>query len=1548
MEVSLNFQGFRDPPTRCPSQLPERLSSPLPHLACFHLPWPHSRRAAGPCPGPPDPGARIPAGPAQPDQPSPASSLAGSRPSSLPRDLATDRRWDPRRQKAPMAAPAEPCAGQGVWNQTEPEPAATSLLSLCFLRTAGVWVPPMYLWVLGPIYLLFIHHHGRGYLRMSPLFKAKMVLGFTLIVLCTSSVAVALWKIQQGTPEAPEFLIHPTVWLTTMSFAVFLIHTERKKGVQSSGVLFGYWLLCFVLPATNAAQQASGAGFQSDPVRHLSTYLCLSLVVAQFVLSCLADQPPFFPEDPQQSNPCPETGAAFPSKATFWWVSGLVWRGYRRPLRPKDLWSLGRENSSEELVSRLEKEWMRNRSAARRHNKAIAFKRKGGSGMEAPETEPFLRQEGSQWRPLLKAIWQVFHSTFLLGTLSLIISDVFRFTVPKLLSLFLEFIGDPKPPAWKGYLLAVLMFLSACLQTLFEQQNMYRLKVLQMRLRSAITGLVYRKVLALSSGSRKASAVGDVVNLVSVDVQRLTESVLYLNGLWLPLVWIVVCFVYLWQLLGPSALTAIAVFLSLLPLNFFITKKRNHHQEEQMRQKDSRARLTSSILRNSKTIKFHGWEGAFLERVLGIRGQELGALRTSGLLFSVSLVSFQVSTFLVALVVFAVHTLVAENAMDAEKAFVTLTVLNILNKAQAFLPFSIHSLVQARVSFDRLVTFLCLEEVDPGAVDSSSSGSTAGKDCITIHSATFAWSQESPPCLHRINLTVPQGCLLAVVGPVGAGKSSLLSALLGELSKVEGFVSIEGAVAYVPQEAWVQNTSVVENVCFGQELDPPWLERVLEACALQPDVDSFPEGVHTSIGEQTRILVTHALHILPQADWIIVLANGAIAEMGSYQELLQRKGALMCLLDQARQPGDTGEGETEPGTSTKDPRGTSAGRRPELRRERSIKSVPEKDRTTSEAQTEVPLDDPDRAGWPAGKDSIQYGRVKATVHLAYLRAVGTPLCLYALFLFLCQQVASFCRGYWLSLWADDPAVGGQQTQAALRGGIFGLLGCLQAIGLFASMAAVLLGGVRASRLLFQRLLWDVVRSPISFFERTPIGNLLNRFSKETDTVDVDIPDKLRSLLMYAFGLLEVSLVVAVATPLAIVAILPLFLLYAGFQSLYVVSSCQLRRLESASYSSVCSHMAETFQGSTVVRAFRTQAPFVAQNNARVDESQRISFPRLVADRWLAANVELLGNGLVFAAATCAVLSKAHLSAGLVGFSVSAALQVTQTLQWVVRNWTDLENSIVSVERMQDYAWTPKEASWRLPTCAAQPPWPHGGQIEFRDFGLRYRPELPLAVQGVSFKIHAGEKVGIVGRTGAGKSSLASGLLRLQEAAEGGIWIDGVPIAHVGLHTLRSRISIIPQDPILFPGSLRMNLDLLQEHSDEAIWAALETVQLKALVASLPGQLQYKCADRGEDLSVGQKQLLCLARALLRKTQILILDEATAAVDPGTELQMQAMLGSWFAQCTVLLIAHRLRSVMDCARVLVMDKGQVAESGSPAQLLAQKGLFYRLAQESGLV
>ncbi|KAL6053723.1 hypothetical protein STEG23_018956, partial [Scotinomys teguina] len=548
-----------------------------------------------------------------------------------------------------MAMPGEPCTGLRVWNQTEEEPVAHHLLSLCFLRTAGGWAPPMYLWVLGPIYLFYIHRHGRCYLRMSHLFKGKMVLGFALILLYTFNVAMPLWRIHQGMPQAPESLIHPTVWLTTM-----------RLSCDVCGECGGFPVVC---------------------VGSVEAFLW-----------------------------CGECGGL-----------PVVWRG---------VWRLSCGSFATFLII-----WRKKESASRCYLDtgcllsllpAINFAQQASAGNPRHETEA----------------------------------------------------SFPSKAMFCGF------------WTLFEQQYMYRVKVLQMRLRTAITGLVYRKVLVLSSGSRKSSAAGDVVNLVSVDIQRLTESILYLSS-WLLFLWIIVCFVYLWQLLGPSALTAIAVFLSLLPLNFFITKKRSYHQEEQMRQKASRARLTSSVLRTVRTIKSHGWEQAFLERLLHIRGQELGALKTSTLLFSVSLVSFQVSTFLVALVVFAVHTLVAEdNAMDAEKAFVTLTVLSILNKAQTFLPFSVHCIIQARVSFDRLAAFLCLEEVDPKGMDSSPSRCSS-KDRISVHNGTFAWSQESPPCLHGINLTVPQGCLLAVVGPVGAGKSSLLSALLGELLKVEGSVNIE-------------------------------------------------------------------------------------------------------------------------------------------------------------------------------------------------------------------------------------------------------------------------------------------------------------------------------------------------------------------------------------------------------------------------------------------------------------------------------------------------------------------------------------------------------------------------------------------------------------------------------------------------------------------------------------------------------------------------------------------------------------------------------------
>ncbi|NWW02027.1 MRP1 protein, partial [Oreocharis arfaki] len=1482
------------------------------------------------------------------------------------------------------------------WNQTWP--ASIPEVTWCFESTIIAWIPCAYLWICFPFYYLYLRHRNKGYIRMSHIFKAKMVLGFILVILCFSNVFFMVWEKSQGIPRTSAVFISPAVMGITMVLALFLTQAERMKGIQSSGVLLIYWLLSFVAALvifSSKIQHVLEKGFLEDYFHHVTAYLYAGLVLGELVLFCLVDHPPFFSEADNNPNQCPEASSSFLSKITYWWFSGLLWKGSQQALGVDDLWPVRKQDSSEEIVAWAEREWKKCHSRTQQKTESATFKKgqKTGTGLaEAEETEALLQSKHSQSGPLLKMFWSMFGTYFLLSTACLVICDVFLFSTPKLLSLFLKFIEDQAAPSWLGYFYAFGMFVLGCLQTAFEQRYMYMCLVLGLRLRTAVTGLVYRKILVMSNASRKAATVGEIVNLVSVDVQKLMDLFIYFNGTWLAPIRIIICFVFLWQLLGPSALTAIAVFLFLLPLNFVITKKRSQFQETQMKHKDERAKLTNAILSDIKVIKLYGWEKTFMEKVLGIRKQELQALKRSQILFSASLVSFHSSTFLITFVMFAVYTLVDNtHVLDAEKAFVSLTLINILNTAHSFLPFSINAAVQAKVSLNRLAAFLNLEELNPESSHRSTSG-CGELLCITIRNGTFCWSKETSPCLRSIDLTVPQGSLLAVVGQVGAGKSSLLAALLGELETADGCVAMKDTAAYVPQQAWVLNASVEDNILFGKEMDEAWFNRVTEACALQPDLETFPAGQKSEIGEKginlsggqkqrvnlaravyqkasvyllddplsavdahvgqhifehvlgpngllkdkTRVLVTHAINILPQVDNIVYLVNGMISETGSYQELLQRNGAFAEFLHSHI----TAEEKPCAGFPG-NPDGLESfflGLSVNLKSAVGKETIPVSQDSTSAAAT---------SGGLTKAETTQPGRVSAGVFGAYLKAAGPALSACVVLSFACQQAVAFSRGYWLSLWTDDPVHNGTQQHTELRVGVFGALGVAQALGRFACTAAVLLGGVLASHQLFLQLLSSVMRSPMLFFEQTPIGHLLNRFSRDMDAVDSVIPDKLKSVLGFLFNLLEIYLVIVVATPWAAVAIVPLTVLYAAFQHFYVTTSCQLRRMEAASRSPIYSHISETFQGSSVIRAHKEQQRFISKSNFLVDENQRICFPGAVADRWLAANLEFLGNGIVLAAALFAAMGRTQLSPGTAGFSISYALQITGVLNWMVRSWTEIENNIVSVERVREYLRTPKEAPWTLNGKLQGQVWLTEGRIEFRNYSLYYRPGLESALRRVSVTINGHEKVGITGRTGAGKSSLAVGLLRLVEAAEGAILIDGQDIAQLGLHDLRSKITVVPQDPVLFSGSLRMNLDPLNQYTDADIWTALELTQLKDFVADLPEQLEYKCTDQGENLSTGQKQLVCLARALLRKAKILVLDEATAAVDLDTDVQIQSVLRTQFRDSTVLTIAHRVNTVLACDRILVLENGRIAEFDTPEHLIAQKGLFYRLMEESGL-
>ncbi|XP_063652841.1 multidrug resistance-associated protein 1 isoform X20 [Pan troglodytes] len=1403
-----------------------------------------------------------------------------------------------------------------TWNTSNPD------FTKCFQNTVLVWVPCFYLWACFPFYFLYLSRHDRGYIQMTPLNKTKTLL------------------------------------------ATFLIQLERRKGVQSSGIMLTFWLValvCALAILRSKIMTALKEDAQVDLFRDITFYVYFSLLLIQLVLSCFSDRSPLFSETIHDPNPCPESSASFLSRITFWWITGLIVRGYRQPLEGSDLWSLNKEDTSEQVVPVLVKNWKKECAKTRKQPVKVVYSSKDpaqpkeSSKVDANEEVEALivKSPQKEWNPsLFKVLYKTFGPYFLMSFFFKAIHDLMMFSGPQILKLLIKFVNDTKAPDWQGYFYTVLLFVTACLQTLVLHQYFHICFVSGMRIKTAVIGAVYRKALVITNSARKSSTVGEIVNLMSVDAQRFMDLATYINMIWSAPLQVILALYLLWLNLGPSVLAGVAVMVLMVPINAVMAMKTKTYQVAHMKSKDNRIKLMNEILSGIKVLKLYAWELAFKDKVLAIRQEELKVLKKSAYLSAVGTFTWVCTPFLVALCTFAVYVTIDENnILDAQTAFVSLALFNILRFPLNILPMVISSIVQASVSLKRLRIFLSHEELEPDSIERRPVKDGGGTNSITVRNATFTWARSDPPTLNGITFSIPEGALVAVVGQVGCGKSSLLSALLAEMDKVEGHVAIKGSVAYVPQQAWIQNDSLRENILFGCQLEEPYYRSVIQACALLPDLEILPSGDRTEIGEKgvnlsggqkqrvslaravysnadiylfddplsavdahvgkhifenvigpkgmlknkTRILVTHGMSYLPQVDVIIVMSGGKISEMGSYQELLARDGAFAEFLrtyasTEQEQDAENGvTGVSGPGKEAKQMENgmlvtDSAGK--QLQRQLSSSSsysgdISRHHNSTAELQK---AEAKKEETWKLMEaDKAQTGQVKLSVYWDYMKAIGLFISFLSIFLFMCNHVSALASNYWLSLWTDDPIVNGTQEHTKVRLSVYGALGISQGIAVFGYSMAVSIGGILASRCLHVDLLHSILRSPMSFFERTPSGNLVNRFSKELDTVDSMIPEVIKMFMGSLFNVIGACIVILLATPIAAIIIPPLGLIYFFVQRFYVASSRQLKRLESVSRSPVYSHFNETLLGVSVIRAFEEQERFIHQSDLKVDENQKAYYPSIVANRWLAVRLECVGNCIVLFAALFAVISRHSLSAGLVGLSVSYSLQVTTYLNWLVRMSSEMETNIVAVERLKEYSETEKEAPWQIQETAPPSSWPQVGRVEFRNYCLRYREDLDFVLRHINVTINGGEKVGIVGRTGAGKSSLTLGLFRINESAEGEIIIDGINIAKIGLHDLRFKITIIPQDPVLFSGSLRMNLDPFSQYSDEEVWTSLELAHLKDFVSALPDKLDHECAEGGENL-----------------------------------------------------------------RVIVLDKGEIQEYGAPSDLLQQRGLFYSMAKDAGLV
>uniref|UniRef100_A0A4W5QXV8 ABC-type glutathione-S-conjugate transporter n=1 Tax=Hucho hucho TaxID=62062 RepID=A0A4W5QXV8_9TELE len=1367
----------------------------------------------------------------------------------------------------------------------------------CFQLSVLSWLPCVYLWLACPPYLFYLQRNNMGYIMMSVLNRVKTVFALVLWIVCWTDLFGTFNELHQGDTKPPIYFVTPLVVGITMLLATFLIQFERLRGVQSSGILFIFWflsVLCAIVPFRSKILQAkvrsgyfSCLVFQSeipDKLRFITFYLYFSLVLSQLILSCFKEKPSLFSNVDTDPNPCPQSTAGFLSTMTFWWFTSMAIKGYKNPLEAKDLWSLNKKDSSEEVVPKLLREWdleqIKDRSTQALYSKPPPAGESNHVGGESSpeEVEVLLSKKKTPKKPsFLRSLIKAFGPYFLIGSAYKLLQDLITFVNPQLLSLLISFTKQKDAPTWWGYALAFLMFFTALLQTLILHQHFQYCFVTGMRLRTSIIGAIYRKSLIITNAAKRTSTVGEIVNLMSVDAQRFMDLTTFLNMLWSAPLQIILALYFLWQNLGPSVLAGVAVMILLIPLNAAIAV---------------RTRAYQVYTAPSATLRAYRW-GQGVEVVM------------------------------------------------------MMMMMIVIIKSHLFIKPFLHQLMsqtshQASVSLKRIQDFLSHEELDLESVDRNNTATGKhGHSSVTVVNGKFTWAKQDPPALHNINLMVPQGSLLAVVGHVGCGKSSLVSALLGEMEKLEGHISIRGSVAYVPQQAWIQNATLRDNILFGKAYNEQKYRSCLEACALTPDLEVLPGGDLTEIGEKginlsggqrqrvslaravyneadvyllddplsavdshvakhifdhvigpegalqgkTRILVTHGISFLPQVNNIVVLVEGRVSEMGSYQELLQQNGAFAEFLRNYSLE-DIVEDEAT-GTTT-------------CYYSRVIQNLLFEVRSTADflrlcSERKHAEPDPEKKLPKVEKliqaETTETGRVKSKVFWEYVKAVGPLLTLFICFLYGCQNAAAIGANVWLSQWTNDAAQNMTQENISMRVGVYAALGIAQGILVMVSSFTLAMGNIGAARKLHYALLDNKFHTPQSFFDTTPIGRVINRFSKDIYVIDEALPSTVLMFLGTFFSSLSTMIVIVASTPIFAVVIAPLAFIYIFVQVL---------------------------------------------RDALI--SRNLHYPDVKT---------FIGNCIVLFAALFAVIGKNELNPGLVGLSVSYALMVTMSLNWMVRMTSDLESNIVAVERVKEYSESKTEAPWEVEDKKPSPDWPSQGKVEFLDYSVRYREGLDLVLKNLTLSVRGGEKIGIVGRTGAGKSSMTLCLFRLLEAAGGEITIDGVKISEIGLHDLRSKLTIIPQEPVLFSGSLRMNLDPFDKYNDVEVWKALELSHLNKFVSNQPAKLELECSEGGENLSVGQRQLVCLARALLRKTRILILDEATAAIDLETDDLIQSTIRTEFEDCTVFTIAHRLNTIMDYTRVLVLDKGQVAEFDTPTKLLSKRGIFYGMAKDAGL-
>ena len=1110
---------------------------------------------------------------------------------------------------------------------------------------------------------------------------------------------------------------------------------------------------------------------------------------------------------------------------------------------------------------------------------------------------------------VLKCNWKLLLFSILSGNILVLL----EFSGPVYMEWLIKYIDNSNRTQKEGIILGVSFTIISLLYPIVSSNRGFYNELLTLRIRNAVFNLVYNQTLACSKMPE-----GTGVNLLQVDTAKITRCFSYNGYLFNAPLQIFIAVFLIYRQVGNAVWVGLGTIVFSMFVNFLITGTCKKLNEQVMKIRDNRMDRSTELLCNIKMIKSYCWESSFLTKIQEIRKNELHKTAILNALYSLNIFYFWTLPNIIIVVVLTYYTQVMEKDLDSSKTFVTLTTLLLLQEPLRSIPNLFSSIVQMLVSAKRIQNLINtpkFQKLQPGAKTS-------------LKSCDFAYGDKK--VLKNISLEINDHEFIAIIGPVGSGKSSLLLSLMGEIPLVSGDLSVKDNIAYAPSlDSWLLNASIRDNILMGKEFKEKWYWDVLEACCLLPDIKNLPandltevgeRGINLSGGQKARICLARAVY----ADSDIILLDDPLSSVDNHVAkhifnkcllgLLNNKTRLLVthrhnFLNKVDRVVEMESGE--------------------------IKNIYEGEKFVAEKEPEEneKIEETKKENKLVEDEDREVGEVSREVYLDYNRFSGSYIWIIIAILAMALWLSSRMAGdIFLKDWSNHPDKSDfyLPLYISLKVG-----GCVFIFIRSFVLTAML--SIRTSYNCHELLMKSFLKAPINlFYDVTPLGRILNRLSKDLNTIDESIAFSMGTMIAQTCMCISCVLMAVIYIPLLLIVVVIAFLplKYIGF--VYKRSSRELTRLESISRSPILNNYEQTTSGVKFIRVFNQIENFTQQNQALINTNSQLNYSLNACRAWMGMCIGLISSVLLSLLFWAGVLYGEYLSVGVIGLCLTYMIPLPEELGGWLADMAELENNMVSVERVKKFISIPPEQPMELEFDQKHQNWPVLTGICFNKVKLRYRPNTETVLKGLSFQIPSGCRVGITGRTGCGKSSVFLALLRIVEIYSGIISIDGVNIALLGLKKLRESITLIPQDPLIFNGTLRENLDPLNKHSDLVLQKVLNDVKLKF-------GLDYEVNNSGTNLSIGERQIISLSRALICNTRILLFDETTAGIDTETEKNIQDIIKNQFNGCTILTIAHRLGTIIDNDLILLLSNGKLVESGSPKELLSYDSEFKNLTK-----